>query len=429
MSTPTLDVAAVRAQFPALSADSPYIYADNAGGSQCLTDVVTRLSHYLLHTNVQLGADYSVSVTSTQRATVDGPEAARELFGAASAEEIVYGSSSTMLVENLARALEADVQEGEEVIVTGEHECEYSAPVFYAISRLPRSSERGPVEAPLRAARRRPQDLGPHAALRIPHEPIRRRAAAGRAPPPHHRAHAARRVHRVLEHPRLHRARARSRRGDPGEGSRGWRAEGGGVRGLRGVCAAPGDRRAGVGRGLLLLLLLQGAYSPVLSSPLPSPSRTRSPRVQVYAAHVSVLYVRKSSLETSLSSLAHHFLAVATKPYKLQPGGPGYELPYSCTAVPLYLRGLTPAGTLDAAWAAVAAHEQELLGPLLGYLRGKRERGVRIVGDETEGATRVPTVSFVVVGDRAMRSPDVVKAFDAKGDVSSLPLCWARELR
>ena len=71
-----------------------------------------------------------------------------------------------MLVENLARALEADVQEGEEVIVTGEHECEYSAPTLYAISRLPHSSERGPVEAPLRAARCRPQDLGAHAALR-----------------------------------------------------------------------------------------------------------------------------------------------------------------------------------------------------------------------------------------------------------------------
>ena len=118
-----LDLQTLRSQFPALT--SGYLYADNAGGSQCLSDVVARLSDYLLHTNVQLGADYSVSVTSTTRATIDGPEAARELFNAESADEVAYGSSSTLLVENLARAMEADVQACEEVIITGEHECTY----------------------------------------------------------------------------------------------------------------------------------------------------------------------------------------------------------------------------------------------------------------------------------------------------------------
>lgn len=117
----SLDIQAVRTAFPALA--SGYLYADNAGGSQCLGDVVSRISDYLLNTNVQLGADYSVSVSSTNRVS-SGAEAARELFNAASVDEIAYGSSSTMLVENLARAIEADVQPGEEIIVTGEHECE-----------------------------------------------------------------------------------------------------------------------------------------------------------------------------------------------------------------------------------------------------------------------------------------------------------------
>ena len=111
---------AVRAAFPALS--SGFLYADNAGGSQCLADAAARISDYLLDTNVQLGADYGVSVTSTQRVAA-GADAARELFNAESVEEVAYGSSSTMLVENLARALEADVQAGEEIVVTGEHEC------------------------------------------------------------------------------------------------------------------------------------------------------------------------------------------------------------------------------------------------------------------------------------------------------------------
>ena len=141
--------------------------------------------------------------------------------------------------------------------------------------------------------------------------------------------------------------------------------------------------------------------------------------------------MRSSSLTCSLTSLGHHFLKVDSKPYKIQPGGPGYELPWSCTAIPPYLRSLTPVGTLDAAWDAIAAHEQTLLAKLLGYLRGKKERGVRIVGDEMEGESRVPTVSFLVVGERAIKSPDVVKAFDAKGNVSIYltSLSSARSLR
>ena len=142
----------------------------------------------------------------------------------------------------------------------------------------------------------------------------------------------------------------------------------------------------------------------------------------MYGPHASLLYARAPALAHSLTSLAHHFLSVDTKPYKLQPGGPGYELVYGCTAVPPYLKSLTPAGTLVAAFDAISAHEQDLLKLLLGYLRSKEARGVRIVGDEFEGPSRVPTISFVVVGERAMRSMDVVKAFDLKGDVSAMSL-------
>ena len=48
-----LDIAKVRAQFPAL--EGGYIFADSAGGSQCLKSVAERISDYLLNTNVQLG--------------------------------------------------------------------------------------------------------------------------------------------------------------------------------------------------------------------------------------------------------------------------------------------------------------------------------------------------------------------------------------
>lgn len=46
-------------------------------------------------------------------------------------------------------------------------------------------------------------------------------------------------------------------------------------------------------------------------------------------------------------------------------------------------------------------------------------RGVRVLGPESaDPKIRAPTISFVVVGDRPVRSPDVVKQFDALGNVS-----------
>lgn len=114
------DIAKARANFPALK--TGYIFADNAGGSQVTQSVVDRISDYLINTNVQIGADYSVSVESTRRSMTEAPEQAAKLFNARSPSELVFSSSSTMNLENLARALESDIKMGDEFIVTTEHE-------------------------------------------------------------------------------------------------------------------------------------------------------------------------------------------------------------------------------------------------------------------------------------------------------------------
>lgn len=131
------------------------------------------------------------------------------------------------------------------------------------------------------------------------------------------------------------------------------------------------------------------------------------------------MYVRSSVFQTSVSSIAHHFLHADTTAYKIQPGGPGYELVYGTTGVVAYLLSLTPENTLTAAFDAIAAHEQNLLAPLMSYLTdpAQRSRGVRIVGEEAIGLQRVPTVSFVVIGDKAIKSKDIVRVFDQKGGV------------
>jgi len=102
--------------------DSGYVFADNAGGSQCAKQVIDRITDYFINSNVQLGADYSISVTSTNRVLSEAPTSISQLFNARSPDEIVFGSSSTMNMENLARGLENDIQPGDELIITGEHE-------------------------------------------------------------------------------------------------------------------------------------------------------------------------------------------------------------------------------------------------------------------------------------------------------------------
>lgn len=148
---------------------------------------------------------------------------------------------------------------------------------------------------------------------------------------------------------------------------------------------------------------------------------------KVYGPHTSCLYVRDRCLETTLKPLTHHFLPVQGKAYMLQPGGPGYELVYACTAVLPYLLSLssTPSpsteenvkGALDDAFTRIEDQERKLIEPLLAYLRSKKGRGVLIVGDEENSANRVPTISFVVRGENPMASKQVVDHFDKLGNV------------
>ena len=60
-----IDLEYVRNQFPALQKD--FVFMDNAGGSQALGKVIERISGYLVHHNVQLGASYKVSAEAGQK--------------------------------------------------------------------------------------------------------------------------------------------------------------------------------------------------------------------------------------------------------------------------------------------------------------------------------------------------------------------------
>lgn len=367
----TLDVEECRAKFPSLK--DGYIFADNAGGSQCLKGVVDAISDYLLNTNVQLGADYSVSVESTKRVAC-GAVAAAELVNA-DADEVVFGSSSTTLVENLARALDADVQSTEEIIIShADHEANAGPWKRLAAQRGLKVQRWVPVAAsPNENPYNVSLQLNDLLAIVTPQTRLVAFTACSNI------------LGELVDVKRV-------------------------VAALRAKVKELGIRK-------LEVCIDCVAYAPHRRIDVRDwdADYVFFSYYKVYGPHSSVMYTRRSSRE-ALASLAHYFLASPT--YKLAVGGPGYELTYSTSVVLDYLKSVTSKDDLNASFAAIAHHERILMAPLMEFLLSPEAnaRGVRIVGPENIDA-RAPTISFVVVGDKAIKSADVVAAFDQKGNI------------
>ncbi|KAF2170129.1 hypothetical protein M409DRAFT_19734 [Zasmidium cellare ATCC 36951] len=111
---PEFDVAKIRSQFPALSGKQ--VYFDNAGGSQVLKTVIDAVAAYLSNNNVQLGASYPISQTSTD-VFEQGCAAAAKYINA-SPDNVVIGPSTTQLFRNLSLALHDYITPDSEIIVS-----------------------------------------------------------------------------------------------------------------------------------------------------------------------------------------------------------------------------------------------------------------------------------------------------------------------
>ena len=117
-----LDVAAIRADFPALTLTpygKPLVYLDNAASSQKPRQVVERMNQatFYEYANVHRGLHYLAN------AATDNFEAAREsvrsFLNAASLEEIVFTKSATESINIVARSFGADhIGEGDEIVLT-----------------------------------------------------------------------------------------------------------------------------------------------------------------------------------------------------------------------------------------------------------------------------------------------------------------------
>ena len=359
---PALDLDFVRSRFPALGGE--WVYLDNAGGSQTLAGVADAVRDYLLTVNVQHGASYEPSRRAVA-AVAAGQAAAAELAGAADPAEILLGASTTALMQNLARAMVAGgwLAPGDEVIVTDtDHEAN--------IGPWRRLAGLGVVVREWRLDRDsltlRAEDL---AALLTP----RTKVVAFT-----HCSNVLGTFHDVPELAALARAA-------------GARVV------VDGVAFAPHR---------LLDVAALGADFYGFSL------------YKVYGPHLAALWGRRASF-AALGKLNHEFVADDDVPYKLQPGGPCYELAAALPAIVDYLAelgrraGADPGAgrraALAAGFAAIAAHEERLAARLLDFLAARRD--VRVIGEPSPArARRAPTVSFV--SERA-DSDAIVRRVDA----------------
>lgn len=342
-----LDLDFVRARFPALQTE--WTLFDNAGGSVPLGSVIERVQDYMRSCMVQLGASYALSLEATARVAA-GHRAAERLLGAREGE-VVIGSSSTVLAKLIAMALRPLWQDGDEVIVTDlDHEANVGAWRALATTGLRIREWRCNADT----LRLELEDLEP-----LLHERTRLVAFT-------HCSNLIGEIHdakAVVD--RVHAA--------------------GAMTCIDGVAFAPHRRVdvAAIGTDLYFASLYK-----------------------TFGPHLGALFVRRDLLERCHSQ-NHFFIGSEAGAYKLEPGNVNHELTSALPAVVDYLEALDRhhggAGTIDGAYARIAAHETALAAPLLAFLAAHPR--ARLLGSARPDAQRAPTVSFVPSGQPSSAVP------------------------
>jgi len=103
----------IRAQFPALAGDT--VYLENAGGSQVPAIVADSIRDYMLTSYVQLGAGYPLSLRATE--LVDEAHDFVRLMMNGQDGEVILGSSTTALLQMLAKCYAQVLEPGSEIVI------------------------------------------------------------------------------------------------------------------------------------------------------------------------------------------------------------------------------------------------------------------------------------------------------------------------
>ena len=114
MMATTLDLATVRARFPALSSGTAFL--DGPGGTQCPQTVIDSIARYLRDSNANLGGAFAASRRSDE--LVEQAHATAARFLGCRAAETIFGQNMTTLNFALTRALGRTLGAGDEILVT-----------------------------------------------------------------------------------------------------------------------------------------------------------------------------------------------------------------------------------------------------------------------------------------------------------------------
>lgn len=116
----SLDISAVRAQFPSLSTTDNglrRIYLDNPAGTQVPDLVVQRMSECLIDANANLGGYFRTAELAGE--VVDGARAAMaDFFNAPAPEEVTFGQNMTTIALHMSRSIGQFLNAGDEIILS-----------------------------------------------------------------------------------------------------------------------------------------------------------------------------------------------------------------------------------------------------------------------------------------------------------------------
>ena len=118
--TAALDVAAIRAQFPALvlkDGGRDRIYFDNPAGTQVPQRVIDRTVDCLAYRNANLGGYFTTTVEAGELVDL-AHQACADFYNAASMNEIVFGQNMTSLTLHMSRCLGKKLKRGDEIVLS-----------------------------------------------------------------------------------------------------------------------------------------------------------------------------------------------------------------------------------------------------------------------------------------------------------------------
>ena len=344
IANPPLDLDFVRAQFPALN-DNQWAFFDNAGGSQVLGSVASRVAGYLLTSSVQTGASYAISELASRRMGLAREKIAR-FVNAARPEEIVLGPSTTILMRFLATAMASQLQAGDEIILTDfDHESNIGP--WLTLRERGIIFKTWSVDAAT-------FDIS-LADLEVLMTPKTRLVCVT------HCSNILGTINPIAE--------------------------------IAALVHAHGAR----------LCVDAVAYAPHRAVDVQASGADYYlfSFYKVYGPHFAMLWSRYDYL-LELDGLYHYFYGRDKVPAKLEPGNCNYELAWGCTGIVDYFDalggGTGDRAALTTAFAAVAAHEEALAARLLDWMVPLNK--ILVVGSRTpDRARRVPTISFKVAGE------------------------------